>query len=140
MSGLVTGIVAFFVAALGALCPHHFVYVPALLAVIVAGGYVGGTIFSLQSEGVYDLRIRGSHAVASVGDVRLGGIWAYGLVGIPAGAIALLIAGRMVGGRGGAFFNRRHCRLGASYGDVPWDVRCGGSRWVSRPESDSRRE
>ena len=97
MSALVTGIAAFFVAALGALCPHHFVYVPALLAVIVAGGYVGGTVFSLQSEGVYDLRIRGSRAVASAGDVRLGGIWAYGLVGIPAGAIALLIAGRMVG-------------------------------------------
>jgi len=47
MYALVTGITAFFVAALGALCPHDFICVPALLSVIVAGGYVGGTIFSL---------------------------------------------------------------------------------------------
>jgi hypothetical protein len=97
MNALVAGIAAFFIAALAALCPHDFVYVPALLAVIVAGGYVGGTIFSLQSEGVYDLCIRENRAASSSGEARLGGIWAYGLVGIPAGAIALLIAGRMIG-------------------------------------------
>jgi tetratricopeptide (TPR) repeat protein len=97
MHALVTGIAAFFIAALGALCPHELVYVPSLLSIIVSGGYVGGTIFSLQSEGVYDLRIREGRALSSAREGRLGGIWAYGLVGIPAGAIALLIAGRMVG-------------------------------------------
>jgi len=97
MNALVTGIAAFFIAALGTLFPHDVVYVPALFSVIVAGGYVGGTIFSLQSEGVYDLRIRETRAISSLREARLGGIWAYGLVGIPAGAIALLIAGRMIG-------------------------------------------
>jgi tetratricopeptide (TPR) repeat protein len=97
MNALIIGIAAFFIAALGALCPHDFVYVPALLSVIVAGGYAGGTIFSLQSEGVYDLRFRESRLASSAGEARLGGIWAYGLVGIPAGAIGLLIAARMMG-------------------------------------------
>lgn len=97
MNALVTGIAAFFIAALGVICPHEYVYVPALFSVIVAGGYVGGTIFSLQSDGVYDLRIRESRAVSNSRDARLGGIWAYGLVGIPAGAIALLIVARMAG-------------------------------------------
>jgi hypothetical protein len=55
------------------------------------------TIFSLQSEGVYDLRIRVDRSAASIGDTKFAGIWAYGLVGIPAGAIALLIAARLVG-------------------------------------------
>jgi hypothetical protein len=94
MNALVTGVAAFFVAALGAICPHDFVNVPALFSVIVAGGYVGGTIFSLQSDGVYDLRIREGRAISSSREARLGGIWAYGLVGIPAGAIALLIVAR----------------------------------------------
>jgi hypothetical protein len=58
MNALVTGIAAFCIAALGAICPTAHAYVPALFAVIVAGGYVGGTIFSLQSNGVYDLHIR----------------------------------------------------------------------------------
>jgi len=97
MNALVTGIAAFFIAALGAICPHDFVNVPALFSVIVAGGYVGGAIFSLQSDGVYDLRIREGRAISSSREARLGGIWAYGLVGIPAGAIALLIVARMVG-------------------------------------------
>jgi len=73
------------------------VYVPALFSIIVAGGYVGGTIFSLQSNGVYDLHIRTARAFSHASEARLGGIWAYGLVGIPAGAIALLIIARMVG-------------------------------------------
>ena len=33
-----------FVSALGAICPHDFVYVPALLAIIVVGGHVGGML------------------------------------------------------------------------------------------------
>ncbi len=97
MNARVTGIAAFFFSALGVLCPHAYVCMPALLAVIVVGGYVGGTIFSLQSEGVYDLRIRESRGVSSSSEVQLGGIWAYGLVGVPAGAIGLLIAARMAG-------------------------------------------
>lgn len=97
MNALVTGIAAFFVAALGTICPHEYIYVPALFSVVVAGGYVGGTIFSLQSNGVYDLHIRATRASSSATEARLGGIWAYGLVGIPAGAIALLIIARMVG-------------------------------------------
>jgi hypothetical protein len=91
MNALITGISAFFFAALGTMCPHDVIYVPALLIMTTAGGFVGGTIFSLQSEGVYDLRIRVHRSVASIGDAKLAGIWAYGLVGIPAGAIALLI-------------------------------------------------
>jgi hypothetical protein len=97
MNALITGIAAFFFSALGVICPHEFVYVPALFSVIVAGGYVGGTIFSLQSDGVYALHIRVSRAASHVVDSRIGGIWAYGLVGIPAGAIALLIIARVVG-------------------------------------------
>jgi hypothetical protein len=80
MNALITGIAAFFIAALGALCPPDFVYTPALLSVIVAGGYVGGTIFSLQSDGVYDLRIRENRAISSSREARLGGIWAHGLI------------------------------------------------------------
>jgi hypothetical protein len=97
MNALITGFAAFFVAALGTICPHDVVYMPSLLMVLVADGYVGGTIFSLQSEGVYDLRIREGHTVSTARDEQLGGIWAYGLVGIPAGAIALLLVGRMAG-------------------------------------------
>lgn len=97
MNALITGIAAFFISALGVICPHELVYVPALFSVIVAGGYVGGTIFSLQSDGVYALHIRVSRAASHVGDSRIGGIWAYGLVGVPAGAIALLIIARVVG-------------------------------------------
>lgn len=97
MNALVTGIAAFFIAALGAICPHQHVYVPALFSIIVAGGYVGGTIFSLQSNGVYALHIRAARASSNEAEARLGGIWAYGLVGIPSGAIALLIIARMVG-------------------------------------------
>jgi hypothetical protein len=97
MNALVTGICAFIVAALGAICPNEYVYLPALFSVIVTGGHVGGTIFSLQSSGVYDLHIRAPRTSAHVPAARLGGIWAYGLVGIPAGAIALLIIARMVG-------------------------------------------
>jgi hypothetical protein len=97
MNALITGIAAFFISALGVICPHEFIYVPALFSVIVAGGYVGGTIFSLQSDGVYALHIRVSRTASHVSDSRLGGIWAYGLVGIPAGAIALLIIARVVG-------------------------------------------
>ena len=97
MNALAAGIAALFVSALGAICPHDFVYVPALLAIIVVGGHVGGTIFSLQSEGVYELRIRQSGAASTSRNVRFGGIWAYGLVGAPAGAIALLICARIIG-------------------------------------------
>jgi hypothetical protein len=97
MNALITGIAAFFIAALGAICPNEHVYVPALFSIIVAGGYVGGTIFSLQSNGVYDLHIRAGRAFSHSSEARLGGIWAYGLVGIPAGAIALLIIARMAG-------------------------------------------
>jgi hypothetical protein len=32
MNALITGIVAFFFFALGAICPHDFIYVPALLS------------------------------------------------------------------------------------------------------------
>lgn len=97
MYALITGIAGFFVAALGAICPNQNVYLPSLFSIIVAGGYVGGTIFSLQSSGVYDLLIRTTHAPTRISETRLGGIWAYGMVGIPAGAIALLIIARMVG-------------------------------------------
>jgi hypothetical protein len=97
MNALITGIAAFFIASLGAICPNEYVYVPALFAVVVAGGYVGGTIFSLQSSGVYDLHIRTARAFSRASEARLGGIWAYGLVGIPAGAIALLIIARVAG-------------------------------------------
>lgn len=97
MNALATGIAAFFISAVSVLCPHAYVHVPALFAVIVVGGYVGGTIFSLQSDGVYDLRIRESRAMSSSREAQLGGIWAYGLVGVPAGAIGLLIAARMAG-------------------------------------------
>ena len=97
MNALITGIAAFFIAALGAICPHAHVYVPALLSIVVAGGYVGGTIFSLQSSGVYDLHIRTARTFSHASEARLGGIWAYGLVGIPAGAIALLIIARVAG-------------------------------------------
>jgi len=97
MNALITGTLAFFLFALGSICPHDFIYVPALLSVIVAGGYVGGTIFSLQSDGVYALHIREGRTTSHAGDARLGGIWAYGLVGVPAGAIALLIVARIVG-------------------------------------------
>jgi hypothetical protein len=48
MNALITGIAAFVVAALGAICPDEFVYVPALLSVIVVGGYVGGTISVIE--------------------------------------------------------------------------------------------
>ena len=85
MNALITGIAAFFIAALGAICPHAHVYVPALFSTVVAGGYVGGTIFSLQSNGVYDLHIRTGRAFSHASEARLGGIWAYGVVGIPAG-------------------------------------------------------
>jgi hypothetical protein len=97
MNALITGIVAFFFFALGAICPHDFIYVPALLSIVVAGGYVGGTIFSLQSDGVYALHIRADRSTSHAADARLGGIWAYGLVGVPAGAIALLIIARIAG-------------------------------------------
>ena len=97
MNALITGIAAFFLAALAAICPHEFVYVPALLSVLVVGGYVGGTIFSLQSDGVYALHIRVDRLPSHAEDARLGGIWAYGLVGVPAGAIALLIIARIAG-------------------------------------------
>jgi len=97
MNALITGIAAFFVSALGVICPHELVYVPALFSIIVAGGYVGGTIFSLQSDGVYALHIRTSRSASHMSDSRIGGIWAYGLVGIPAGAIALLIIARVAG-------------------------------------------
>jgi hypothetical protein len=97
MIALTTGIAAFFLAALGAMCPRECVYLPALFSIIVVGGYVGGTIFSLQSSGVYDLHIRAGRSFSHASDSRLGGIWAYGLVGVPAGAIALLIIARMVG-------------------------------------------
>src|SRR4051812_41054935 len=97
MYALVTGIAAFCIAALGAICPNGHVYVPALFSIIVAGGYVGGTIFSSQSNGVYDLHIRTARAFSHASEARLGGIWAYGLVGIPAGANALLIIARMAG-------------------------------------------
>ena len=96
MNALVTGIAAFFFAAMGTICSHEHVYVPALFSVIVAGGYVGGTIFSLQSNGVYDLHIRTART-SRASQSRLAGIWAYGLVGIPAGAIALIIIARMAG-------------------------------------------
>jgi hypothetical protein len=97
MNALIIGTVAFFLFSLGSICPHDFIYVPALLSVVVAGGHVGGTIFSLQSDGVYALHIRTSRATANAEDTRLGGIWAYGLVGVPAGAIALLIIARIAG-------------------------------------------
>jgi hypothetical protein len=97
MNALITGIVAFFLFALGVICPHEFIYVPALLSIIVVGGYVGGTIFSLQSDGVYALHIRAGRATSNASDTRLGGIWAYGLVGVPAGAIALLLIARIAG-------------------------------------------
>ncbi len=97
MNALITGIAAFFLVALGTMCPHQSVYLPALFSVVVVGGYVGGTIFSLQSNGVYDLHIRAGRAFSHASESRLGGIWAYGLVGVPAGAIALLIIARMVG-------------------------------------------
>ncbi|MEJ1963940.1 MAG: hypothetical protein WDO56_21285 [Gammaproteobacteria bacterium] len=97
MNALITGIAAFFVAALGVICPREAVYVPALFSIVVAGGYVGGTIFSLQSDGVYALHIRAGRAASRASEARLGGIWAYGLVGIPAGAIALLLIARVVG-------------------------------------------
>lgn len=97
MRALIAGILAFFVATLGAMCPHELVYMPALFSVSVAGGYLGGTVFSLQSDGVYDLRIRVEGGVSQRAEARLGGIWAYGLVGVPAGAIALLIVARMIG-------------------------------------------
>lgn len=97
MNALITGIVAFFIFALGVICPHEFVYLPALLSIIIVGGYVGGTIFSLQSDGVYALHIRADRATSNAADARLGGIWAYGLVGVPAGAIALLIVARIAG-------------------------------------------
>src|SRR3954471_13606891 len=97
MNALITGIAAFFFAALGTMCPHRIVYLPALFSVVVVGGYVGGTIFSLQSNGVYDLHIRAARAFSHASESRLGGIWAYGLVGIPAGPIALLIIARMAG-------------------------------------------
>jgi hypothetical protein len=97
MNALVTGIAAFFVAALGVICPNDVVYVPALLAIVVSGGYVGGTIFSLQSDGVYALHIRAGGAASHASDATLAGIWAYGFVGIPAGAIALLFIARIVG-------------------------------------------
>ena len=45
MNALITGIAAFFFFALGVICPHDFIYLPALLSVIVVGGYLGGTIF-----------------------------------------------------------------------------------------------
>jgi hypothetical protein len=97
MNALVTGIIAFFVAALGSICPNPHVYLPALFSLIVAGGYVGGTLFSLQANGVYDLHIRMARTPSHSSEARLGGIWAYGLVGVPAGAIALLIGARMIG-------------------------------------------
>ena len=84
MNALVTGIAAFFLFALGAICPHDFIYVPALRSIIVVGGYVGGTIFSLQSDGVYALHIRAGRSTANASDARLGGIWTYGLVPEPA--------------------------------------------------------
>ena len=89
MNALITGIAAFFLVALGTMCPHQSVYLPALFSVVVVGGYVGGTIFSLH--------IRAGRAFSHASESRLGGIWAYGLVGVPAGAIALLIIARMVG-------------------------------------------
>lgn len=97
MNALITGIVAFFFFALGAICPHDFIYVPAPLSIIVVGGYVGGTIFSLQCDGVYALHIRADRATSNAAEARLGGICAYGLVGVPAGAIALLILARVAG-------------------------------------------
>jgi hypothetical protein len=97
MNALIAGIAAFFLAALGTVCPHDVIYVPSLLVIIIAGGFVGGTIFSLQSEGVYDLRIRVHRSAAASGETKLAGIWAYGLVGIPAGTMALLIGARLIG-------------------------------------------
>ncbi len=97
MNALISGIAGFFFSALGVICPDELIYVPALLSVIVAGGYVGGTIFSLQADGVYVLHIRAGGTASHAADARLGGIWAYGLVGIPAGAIALLIIARIAG-------------------------------------------
>jgi hypothetical protein len=44
-----------------------------------------------------DDRVVTAESAAQAREARLEGIWAYGLVGIPAGAIALLIAGRMIG-------------------------------------------
>lgn len=44
MNALITGIAAFSFFALGVICPHDFIYLPALLSVVVAGGYrVAGT-------------------------------------------------------------------------------------------------
>jgi len=85
------------VAALGAICPTQWIYVPALLAVVISGGFIGGTIFSMQSEGVYELRIRRGGPQSQRPIVTIGGVWEYGFVGIAAGMIGLLITARIIG-------------------------------------------
>jgi hypothetical protein len=80
MNALIAGMSAFFLAALGAVCPHDVIYLPALLIIMITGGFVGGTIFSLQSEGVYDLRIRVDRSATAIGDTKFAGIWAANVI------------------------------------------------------------
>jgi hypothetical protein len=97
MSALPIGIVLFVIGALGAICPAQWIYVPALLLIVISGGFIGGTIFSMQSDGVYELRIRRGSRESQRATVAIGGVWEYGFVGVAAGMIGLLIAARIIG-------------------------------------------
>jgi PAS domain-containing protein len=51
---ILVGIAAFFIAALGALCPHEFVYVPSLLSIIVPAEWLREQLTATDSAAKHD--------------------------------------------------------------------------------------